>query len=123
MRINDLLEGKDFNDLKFVKANGDKREIDYDLAEDLFHFMNQDDDVYRRHLHPAIMKCQDRMDMKLPVKPEIFKPAITSSYELYTKKFPIRELPISLDEKMCAEMCSKMHEEVCQHIKDGKYKE
>jgi hypothetical protein len=123
MRIRELLEGRNFDDTPFVKHTADKREIDYDLTEDLFYFMNHDDDVYRRHLHPAIMKCQDRMEMKLPVKPEIFKPAIENSYELYTKKFPIRELPITLDEKMCTEMCGKIHEEICQHIKDGKYKE
>lgn len=123
MRITDLLEGKHFDDLKFVKVNGDKREIDFDLTEDLFHFMNNDDDIYRRHLYPAIMKCQDRMDLKLPIGPEIFKPAVISGYEQYSKKFPIRELPVSLDEKMCTEMCGKIHEEICKDIKDGKYKD
>ena len=124
MRITDLLEGKDFKDLeKFVKVNGDKRELDFDLTEDLFHFMNHDDDVYRRHFYPAIMKCKDRLDLKLPVNAELFKLAIVDSYNLYAKKFPIRELPVSLDEKTCTEMCTKIKEEICKDIKDGKYKD
>ena len=32
MRIRELLEGKQFNDLDFVKQTNDKREIDYDLV-------------------------------------------------------------------------------------------
>lgn len=123
MRITELLEGTNFNDLKFVKVSGDKREIDYDLADDLLHFMHNDDDIYRRHVHPAIMHCQDRIDLKKPTSPKIFKPAIVNSYKLYVKKFPIRELPDDLSEQQCQEACKKMHEEVCQHIKDGKYKE
>lgn len=122
MRIIELLEGTNFNDVDFVKKNGDKREIDFDLADDLIHFMNNDDDVYRRHTHPAIMRCVDRISRKQPTNPTIFKPAIENSYKLYLKKYPIRELSDSIDEKQCAEVCKKMHEEVCEHIKDGKYK-
>lgn len=123
MRIIELLEGTNFNDVNFVKQNGDKREIDFDLADDLIHFMNNDDDVYRRQTHPAIMRCVDRISRKQPTSPNIFKPAIENSYKLYLKKYPIRELPDSIEEKQCAEVCKKMHEEVCEQIKDGKYKD
>jgi len=65
MRINELLEGKIFNDLDFVSHKQDgKREINYDLAEDLVHFMNQDDHVYRRIVHPTISKFIDLRDAK-----------------------------------------------------------
>ena len=123
MRITELLEGTNFNDIKFVKANGNKREIDFDLAEDLIHFMNNDDDVYRRQTHPAIMRCVDRISLKQPTSHNIFKPAIENSYKLYIKKYPIRELPDTMEEEQCVEACKKMHEAVCGHIKDGKYKD
>ena len=123
MRINELLEGTNFKDIDFVKTSGDKREIDFDLPDDLMHFMNNDDDVYRRHVHPAIMKCVHGIKIKKPTKPIIFKPAVTDSYKIYLRKFPIRELPIDIDEKMCEETCKKIHEEIIKNIKNGKYKD
>jgi hypothetical protein len=123
MRIRELLEGKKFNELDFIEHEEDGRKINYDLAEDLIHFMNEDDDVYRRHTYPAIAKCLDRVSAKHPTKHGIFEPAVKESYRIYTKKFPIRELPDELDSKVCKEICSKIHEEVLEHIKDGKYKD
>jgi hypothetical protein len=123
MRIQELLEGKKFNDLDFVKHTSEGREIDFDLAEDLIHFMNHDDDVYRRHTYPAIAKCLDRISGKKSTKTSIFKDAVEESYKIYAKRFPIRELPDNLDGKMCEEVCDKIHEELLKHIEDGKYKD
>jgi len=126
MRISDLLEGKHgkhFNELDFVKNSGEKRELDFDLIEDLIHFMNNDDHVYRRHTYPAIARCLDYKESKRPTKKEIFKPAVENSYKLYLEKFPIRELPDKLDNDLSEEICEKLHEEVLAHISDGKYKD
>jgi hypothetical protein len=120
MRINELLEGTNFKDIDFVKTSGDKREIDFDLAEDLMHFMNNDDDVYRQHLFPIINKCKHNMSS---MRPSMFKPAVVKSYKLYVKKFPIRELPDQLDEKMCNETCKKMYDDMCKDRDEGKYKD
>ena len=45
MRIRELLENKFFKDLDFVKSTEKGRELDFDLIEDLTHFMNYDDDA------------------------------------------------------------------------------
>lgn len=123
MRITELLEGKHFDDLQFVKKIDDegKREINFDLSEDLIFFMHNNDDAYRKHLHKNIAKCMEAIKNKKKVKKDIFKPAIHECYKMYLKEFPIRELPETLDEKLCNEVCEKMHDEVHQHIKDGKY--
>jgi hypothetical protein len=123
MRINELLENKHFKEDDFVQKTGEGRELNFDLAEDLIHFMNQDDDVYRRHTYPAIANCVDKLESKRDPSIGIFKPAVENSYKIYVKKFPIRELPDSLDEELCKQICEKIHEEVVQHINDGKYKE
>jgi hypothetical protein len=123
MRINELLENKHFKEDDFVQKSGEGREINFDLAEDLIHFMHQDDDVYRRHTYPAIANCMDKIENKRDPKIGIFKPAVENSYKIYIKKFPIRELPDNLDEEMCKQICGKIHEEAVQHINDGKYKE
>ena len=123
MRITELLEGKIFKDLDFVKQSGDKRELDYDLVEDLAYFMNHDDDVYRRHVFPVVAKLIDGHSSKTKFTPDIFKPVVEKSYKLYVSKFPIRELPENIEDKVCKEVCSKLHEEITQHISDGKYKD
>jgi hypothetical protein len=123
MRIQELLEGKKFDDLEFVTKENGKRSINFDLAEDLIHFMNQDDDVYRRHTYPAIANCLDKMSRKGKPDNKIFEPAVKESYKIYTRKYPIRELPSEMDSKMCEQVCTKIHEEVLKHISDGKYKE
>lgn len=125
MRIIELLESAEYKDLGFVKNIGDKgdREIDFDLVEDLLFFMNNNDDAYRSHLHPALSKCITKQKDKQKTSSSIFKNAVLDSYKMYTKEYPIRELPSSLGEKICKEMCDKLHEEACQHIADGKYDE
>ena len=122
MRIHELLEGRFFDDSKFVKHNATGRELDYDLSEDLIHFMHNDDDVYRRSVYPAIAKCIDLVNAKKPTNSKLFKNSVEESYKEYVKRFPIKELQDTLDEKMCEEICSKMREDIIQHIKDGKYK-
>jgi hypothetical protein len=123
MRIQELLEGKyvDYND--FVKQSGDKREIDFDLTEDLIHFMHNDDDVYRRHLYPSITKCIDSIHGKKSTNLKVFEPAVKHSYKLYIEKFPIRELPTELSNKMMERICNKLHNDTLKDIKDGVYKD
>jgi len=123
MRIRELLENRHFNDLDFVSPTEDGREINFDLIEDLVHFMNHDDNVYRRHVFPSIAKCVDRSKENRSFNSSVFKPAVEKSYEAYVKQYPIRELPQSLDEETCVKVCKKMKEEVSKHIADGKYKD
>jgi hypothetical protein len=119
MRIRELLEAKDFNDLDFVKKDGDKTDIDYDLVEDLVFFMNNDDETYRRHVYPVVAKCTRSIELNKSTSPSIFKNAVLDSYKSYTKEYPIRELPDTLDSDVCQEVCSKMHEEVCKTIEEN----
>lgn len=122
MRITELLEGKRFNDLDWVDHKGDKTEINFDLAEDLIYFMNHDDDIYRRHLYPSVVRCIEGARKK-KTSPDMFADAVKESYKHYLKKFPVKELPFEINSKVFKETCEKLHEETCQHISDGKYKD
>ena len=124
MKIIELLEGRNFKDLDFVKPVGDegRRELNYNLSEDLMFFMNNNDDAYRKHLYPAIVNCIKHHDSNKDFNSKIFTKAVNECYNMYIKEYPIRELPQSLDDKLIKEVCEKIHEEVCQHITDGKYK-
>lgn len=123
MRIRELLEGKKFNDLDFVKQDEEGTGINYDLIEDLAFFMHNDDNIYRRHVYPSVVKCIEGMKSKKQLNPAIFKPAVEESYRNYLKKFPIRQLPTSLDEELCSEVCKKLHDDFRKDYDDGKYKD
>jgi hypothetical protein len=123
MRIRELLENFNFKENDYVKQHGDKHELDYDLVEDLVHFMHNDDDVYRRHTFQPIMKCVDNIKSKKPTNSKVFVEAVKECYKLYKKKFPIRELDDELDEETCKKVCVKLHDEVKEHIASGKYKD
>lgn len=123
MRINELLEGKNFDDLDFVKDDENGRELDFDLTEDIVFHMNNDDDTYRKHVYPSITKCLSIIKSKKKGNPDIFKDAVIESYKTYRKEYPLRELPDELDEKTLKEVCKKMYEEVLEQHADGKYKD
>jgi len=123
MRISELLENKHFKHDDFVQSTTNGREINYDLVEDLMHFMHNDDHVYRRHTYPAIARCIDSIENKRKTRPDIFKPAVENSYTLYTSKFPIRELPETMEQKLFDNICEKLHDETLDHINHGKYEE
>ena len=117
MRIIDLLEDTNFDETEFInKAEG---KIDYDLAEDLTFFMNNNDDVYRRTVYPAIVKCAESFKQKKPCKPSVFKNAALESYRAYTDTYPIRSLPNELDEELCKEVCELMYKEVQQALAEN----
>lgn len=119
MRINDLFKHNQSQFEDFIEDN----KINYDLADDLAFFMNHDDDTYRRHTYPAIVKCLEGIKNKKKTNPTIFKAAALEGYKNYCTQYPIRELPNNLDEKMINEVCKLMHEEVCADHAEGKYKD
>ena len=123
MRIIDLLEGKDFDELEFVRKDGDKSELDYDLVDDLTFFMNNDDDIYRRLVYPAVQKCVGSIKNKSKINHNIFKTAAVESYKTYVKKFPIRELTDELEDELCNKVCLKMKEDLMKQYQEGKYKD
>lgn len=124
MRIRELLEGRKFNDLEFVtKTGGGKSEISYDLVDDLAFYLNNSDDVYRRHLYPVISNCVESMDANKSISPNVFKKAVKEAYKSYIKEFPIKQLPDSLDDQTCNEVCEKVYEEFCKDYREGKYKD
>lgn len=123
MRIRELLEGKKFNDLDFITQDEDGTKLNFDLAEDLSFFMHNDDDTYRRHVFPSIMKCIDNKKSKKDIEPSFFEGAVEKSYHDYLRKYPIRQLPNTLEEELFKEVCKKLHDDFCKDYDDGKYKD
>jgi hypothetical protein len=123
MRIRELLENKNFNDSEFIEETENRRELNFDLVEDLVYFMNHNDDVYRRHVYPSIANCLDRFTANRPTNASLFKPAVDKSYQIYVRTYPIRELPEHLDDEVLNSVYKKLHEDFKQHMADGKYED
>lgn len=122
MRIKDLYESKTYNFDDFIDKESDNG-LSFDLSEDLVYFMNHDDDTYRRHVFPSVTKCLNRIRENKKTTPLMFRQATIESYKDYCKKFPIRVLPDDLDNDTLTSVCKLIHEELCTHESDGKYKE
>jgi hypothetical protein len=124
MRIRDLFEHIDIDkDKKFVKKTGDKTELNFDLIEDVSFFMHHDDDSYRRHVYPSVVRCLERLKKKQPTNHSIFEKAVRECYKSYVRKFPMRELPDDLNEAMCTKICKKLHSDLQKDVQEGKYKD
>ena len=123
MRVRELFENNNFKETDFIKKHGDKHELDYDLVDDLMHYMHNDDHVYRRHVFPVISKCIDRLKENKPTSSSMFAGAVKECYSKYRRKFPIRVLPDELDEETLKQICDKFHEDFNEHVRTGKYED
>jgi hypothetical protein len=121
MRINELCESVDFELDKKEKDPNDPHGLGFDLKEDLMFFMNHDDDAYRRHTYPAVLKIKDMIESGKKPDYKLFDKAVKEAYNKYCNKFQIRELPHELEQKMLEEMCQSLYEEECEKIKNGHY--
>jgi hypothetical protein len=124
MRIKELLESRntDKND-EFVRHEGNKKVINFDLVEDLAFFMHDDDETYRRHMFTPASHCLDKFKAKKSPSPSIFANAVKESYKNYLKKFKIRELPEELEDTVLEEVCKKVYEDLKKDFSEGKYKD
>jgi hypothetical protein len=121
MRITDLLENAHFKSEEFIKQTDDGNEIDYDLVDDLIFYLNNDDDVYRRCLLPAVHKFIDLQKNDKDLKYTIFKSAVANGYKEYIKQYPIRELPSTIDTKVWRGVCKKLFDNISKDMEDGQY--
>jgi hypothetical protein len=99
MRIKELCESVG-QDLDRDLEHQDKHGLGYDLKDDLLFFMHHDDDAYRRHTYPGIMKVRDHLANDKPTDMALFGDAVKEAYEKYRNKFhDIRALPEKLDKE------------------------
>ena len=113
MRIRDLVEN-----IAIELDNDDK--LDFDLIDDLLFYMNHDDETYRRHTYPSIVKYKNSIDKGEETDHLLFGSAVKHAYKNYCEEFPVKELPEVLSKQTMHKICHKLHDECGEHIKDGK---
>ena len=121
MRIRELSESAGQELDRDIK-NQDKHGLGYDLLDDLLFFMHHDDDAYRRHTYPSIMKAHDHFHGGKQTDRALFGDAVKEAYQKYRNKFhDIRELPEQLDDETFTKCCEHLHTHELKKIEDGHY--
>lgn len=118
MRINELCESVEID---LEKTPEDKNGLGFDLKDDLIFFMQNDDDVYRRHMFPTILKLQDKLTAGSKPSKSLFANAVHECYQTYQEKFNSHKLPFELEPEMLEEICQQIYDDEEQKIKDGQY--
>ena len=114
MRITELVENID---LELDKKDG----LDFDLVDDLFFYMNHDDDTYRRHTYPSIVKYKKARTNGDDTDHLLFGSAVTNAYKKYCEEFKEKRLPEKLPRDVFNKICHKLHTEEGNNIDDGAY--
>ena len=123
MRITELCENINRELDKPTKDPNDPYDLGFDVKEDLVFFMNHDDQAYRRHTYPAILKTKDILESGKKTDYKLFDKAVRECYDMYQDQFKGHKLPENLDQMLIDEVCQHIHEEECEKIKNGEYKD
>jgi hypothetical protein len=97
-------------------------EVPFDLGEDLIYFMKNDDDFYRRHYYPQLIKCKHELKKRGDVSNSFFEDVVKKAFECYSNKFGVNtNLPESLEEEEFNTVCEKLKAEEIKNINDKIY--
>jgi hypothetical protein len=98
-----------------------KKELGYDLKDDLTFFMNNDPDFYRKDYFPTMLKFKKYCKNGKNVQARAFESLVNRAYEVYQNKFQVEGLEDKLDKDMCEAICSHIHETETKNIEEGHY--
>jgi hypothetical protein len=104
-------------------ANTHKKELGYDLKDDLICFMQNDPDFYRKQYFPVMHRFKEYVESGKLVKSRAFESLVKNAYEQYNNKFKVEGLEPDLEKDMCAEICADLHRIESDNIDNGHYDE
>jgi hypothetical protein len=110
MQINDIFP-----------ADSQKKELGYDLKDDLICFMQNDPAFYRKTYFPVMHKFKEYIKSDLSVRPKAFESIVKKAYSQYKDTFKVEGLESELSEELCREVCEELHRIERQNINDGHY--
>jgi hypothetical protein len=93
---------------EIFSQNIEDKKIDFDLADDVIYFMNNDPEFYRKEYFPFLTKFQHHCDAGRQVTPKAFFPVVKRAVENYKLKFPMNELEEALNDGQITEICEKL---------------
>lgn len=111
MNIDELLDNK----------KEGRKDIGYDLMDDLVFFMHNDPEFYRKHYYPTMLKFDHFCKEGKKVSPRGFEKLVKEAYEIYRNKFPVEGLEHTLESEICEKICSYLHELETRNCDEGMY--
>jgi hypothetical protein len=109
MRIDELVNPDNFSAKEF------------DVKEDLIHFMNNEPEFYRKFYYPAMVKIKLHKERGNEFDSTKLAPMINHAYSIYKEKFPVKDLQSKLSKEDLKDVCSKIYETELDNIKQGHY--
>lgn len=107
---------------KFLDKNRQsKKELGYDLVDDLAFFMNNDPTFYRKKYYPTMLKFDKFCKKGLKVAPRGFEPLVREAYTAYCQKFPVEGLEKELSTELREKLCAHIHEQETKNCQEGMY--
>lgn len=113
MNIDELLDDK----------KQGKKDLGYDLMDDLMFFMNNDPAFYRKKYFPTMLKFDKFCKEGRKVSPRGFEKLVKEAYTVYKNKFPVEGLEKELSEELCEKICNCIHEQESKNCEEGMYDE
>jgi hypothetical protein len=94
---------------ELFSSDNKNNKIDFDLADDVIYFMNNDPNFYRKQYFPFLTKFQNHCDQGKQVSPKAFLPIVKRASEEYQKRFPIQGIEEAINDGQLQEICEKLH--------------
>lgn len=107
---------------EIFSQNNEDNKIDFDLADDVIYFMNNDPEFYRKEYFPFLHKFNRHCDNGKQVSPKAFFPVVSKAIEQYKTKFPIHGLEEALNDNQIVEICEKLQSQELANYHNKKEK-
>ncbi len=107
--------------LDYKLDDSSKKELGYDLCDDMMCYMNNEPSFYRKEYFPVIHKFKKYVKAGKDVHPRAFEGLVKKAFESYKNRYQVEGLDEALDKEMVEKICNEIHRSEKQNIKDGHY--
>lgn len=97
--------------------------IDFDLADDVIYFMNNDPEFYRKDYFPFLNKFKHHCNKGNQVSAKAFVPIVKKGFDSYIKRFPVEGLDEKLSSHQIRDICEKLQSRELKQYHDEKQKD
>ena len=101
--------------------DSNKKELGYDLCDDLMCFMNNEASFYRKDYFPVMNKLKEYVKAGKEVHPRAFEKLVKKAFECYKNRFPVEGIDEALDKEMLEKICNEVHRTEIENVKQGHY--
>lgn len=88
---------------------------DFDVVDDLIHFINNNTEFYKEVYYPVVQKFANGQKYNMPLSKSLFVPVAKKGYEVYKQAYNLDDLPEQLSIEDLNDICTKLYD---QQIKD-----